>query len=87
MTKCFCFFAGFDATHFFAHADLHDGIADKSLSEIVVFLLFKTLNVHPCTFHKNATKKRQILGVKLLKLNFDMNGYILKSTYFSENSE
>lgn len=51
------YFAGFDGAHLFAHADLHDGIADERLSEIMVFLLFEPLNVHPCTFHKLTTKK------------------------------
>jgi len=53
------YFVGMDQTYLLAHADLHDGIADESLSEIMVFLLFEPFNVHPCTFHILATKKRQ----------------------------
>jgi len=54
------YFVGMDQTYLLAHADLHDGIADESLSEIMVFLLFEPFNVHPCTFHIFATKKTKL---------------------------
>lgn len=56
----FFYFVGTEHTYLLAHADLHDGIADESLSEIMVFLLFEPFNVHPCTFHIIATKKTKL---------------------------
>lgn len=47
-------------TYLFAHANLHNSIAYKSLLQIAILLLFKPFNISPGTFHKVSGIKSNI---------------------------
>lgn len=38
--------------HLFAHADLHDGVADQRFPQVFVFLLLEPLDVFPGRSHE-----------------------------------
>lgn len=68
------------ARYLFAHADLHDGVADESFSQISVGLLFKALHVHACFFHMfsaiDASKSDTDFGQNTLNVFNNVTMYV-----------